>query len=215
MARETHAQKQARALALVQRLDGAMPEAAIELDFRTPLELLVAVLLSAQTTDKRVNLVTPALFARFRAPQDYAAATPAELEPFLASVGLFRSKARSLVALGGELVARHGGQVPRSREVLAQLSGVGRKTAGVVSMHLGGDAAFPVDTHVLRLSARLGLSSHETPDEVEEDLQRLVPRALWFKGHQLLVWHGRRTCRARSPACEACVIADLCPRRGV
>ena len=197
------------------RLEAAMPEAHIELDHRTPLELLVAVALSAQTTDRRVNLVTPALFQDFPTAAHYARATPAALEPYLRSVGLFRTKARNLVALGQALEASHQGQVPTSRAALAELPGVGLKTAGVVAMHLGTDFAFPVDTHVLRLAGRMGLSRASTPDGVEADLQRLVPRPRWFLGHQLLVWHGRRVCHARSPECHRCVAEPLCPRRGV
>lgn len=192
-----------------------MPEAKIELDYTTPLELVVAVALSAQTTDKRVNLVTPALFARFQTAADYANATPAELEEFIKTVGLFRNKAKNLVKLGRALVERHGGEVPGKREELAELPGVGNKTAGVVSIHLGTDSAFPVDTHILRLSYRLGFTTETTPDEVEADLQKLFPRELWFKGHQLLIWHGRRCCDALRPECHRCVVADLCPKKGV
>ncbi len=192
-----------------------MPEAAIELRYRTPFELLVAVLLSAQTTDKRVNLVTPALFARFATPEAMAGAALIEVEDLIKTVGLFRTKAKNLVALGGALVNEHRGTVPTTREVLATLPGVGQKTAGVVAMHLGGTRAFPVDTHVHRLSGRMGLSSGKTPDDVEEDLQKLVPEARWFQGHQVLIWHGRRVCFARAPACGTCVVAKLCPKRGV
>lgn len=215
MARETTDAKRARAVEVLRRLDAAMPEAKIELDYTTPLELVVAVALSAQTTDRRVNLVTPALFARFPTAADYAAATPADVEPYIKTVGLFRNKAKNLVKLGQALVERHGGEVPTSRAALAELPGVGNKTAGVVTIHLGADAAFPVDTHILRLSKRLGFSTHETPDEVEADLQKLVPRELWFKGHQLLIWHGRRCCDALRPECHRCVAAELCPKKGV
>lgn len=215
MARERLEEKSARAERIIERLDAAMPEAEIELDYETPLELVVAVLLSAQTTDKRVNLVTPALFRAFRSAADYARATPAEVEPFIKTVGLFRNKAKALVKLGQVLLERHGGEVPRSREALAELPGVGNKTAGVVTMHLGGETAFPVDTHILRLSKRLGLSTRSDPDDVEADLRRLLPEDRWFKGHQLLIWHGRRVCDARAPECHRCVVTDLCPRRGV
>jgi endonuclease-3 len=215
MPRETNAQKSARAAALLERLDAAMPEAVIELDYTTPLELVVAVALSAQTTDRRVNQVTPAVFERFPTAASYALASLEELEGLLRTVGLFRNKARNLVKLGQALVDRHDGQVPTRRAELAELPGVGPKTAGVVAIHLGGDFAFPVDTHILRLSKRLGLSTKADPDGVEADLQRLVPRERWFKGHQLLIWHGRRVCHARGPECHRCVIAGLCPRRGV
>jgi endonuclease-3 len=215
MARETVEAKRARAVEVLRRLDAAMPEAKIELDYTTPLELVVAVALSAQTTDRRVNLVTPALFARFKTAADYAAATPGEIEAYIKTVGLFRNKAKNLVKLGQALVERHGGEVPTSRAALAELPGVGNKTAGVVTIHLGADAAFPVDTHILRLSKRLGFSTRATPDEVEADLQKLVPRESWFKGHQLLIWHGRRCCDALRPECHRCVVAELCPKKGV
>jgi endonuclease-3 len=192
-----------------------MPEAHIELDYTSPLDLLVAVVLAAQTTDRRVNQATPPLFRDFPTAAHYAKATPAELEAYIKTVGLFRNKAKSLVKLGKALVENHGGVVPLSRATLGELPGVGPKTAGVVSMHLGGDTAFPVDTHVLRLSGRLGFSRQTDPNDVEADLQRLVPEAQWFKGHQLLVWHGRRVCHARSPECHRCVVAELCPKRGV
>lgn len=208
--------KRRRAAEVLERLEGAMPEAHIELNFERPLELLVCVILSAQTTDRRVNQVTPALFERYRSAADYAAATPQELEHFLKTLGLFRNKARSLVKLGQALQRLHGGEVPHTREALARLPGVGPKTAGVVTIHLpGGEPAFPVDTHVQRLAGRLGFSAREKPDDVEADLQRLWPSERWAKGHQLLVWHGRRVCHARSPECHRCVAAELCPRRGV
>lgn len=215
MPRETKAQRAARAVELIRRLAQAMPEARIELAYSTPLELLVAVLLSAQTTDKRVNLVTPALFSDFRSAEDYARATPRHLEGYLRTVGLFRNKAKALVRLGAALLERHGGMVPVRRDELVELPGVGNKTAGVVSMHLGGDRALPVDTHVHRLSHRLGLSAGAAPDEVERDLRALLPEAQWFDAHQLLIWHGRRVCAAQRPACHHCVLADLCPRKGV
>lgn len=213
--RETKEARQRRAVQVLERLGTEMPEVRIELDYRTPLELLVAVMLSAQCTDKRVNMVTPALFQRFPDAQAYASVKPAEVEPFIQTCGLYRAKAKNIVAAAKALVAQHGGDVPRSRAALEQLPGVGRKTAGVVCIHLGGDAAFPVDTHVKRLAYRLGFSSQQDPDKVEMDMQALLPPERWMTGHQLLVWHGRRTCFARSPACERCVVADLCPQRGV
>lgn len=207
--------KRARARVIIERLASAMPEAKIELDYKTPLELLVAVALSAQTTDKRVNLATPALFERFPSPQAYAAATPQDIEPYIRIVGLFRNKAKSLVKMGQALVERHGGQIPSRRDLLAQLPGVGPKTAGVVAIHLGAEKAFPVDTHVLRLAKRMGLSNHEDPNKVEADMCALLPEAVWFQGHQLLVWHGRRCCHARGPECHRCVVRQWCPQNGV
>ena len=213
--RETSERRRVRAVEIIARLDAAMPEAKIELDYRTPLELVVAVALSAQTTDKRVNLVTPALFERFPTAAHYAASNQAELEGFLKTVGLFRNKAKSLLKLGQVLVERHGGEVPRTRAELAELPGVGNKTAGVVTIHLGGENAFPVDTHILRLSKRLGLSTKSEPDDVEADLRQVFPEPLWFKAHQLIIWHGRRCCDALRPECHRCVVAELCPKKGV
>jgi endonuclease III len=213
--RETLEAKRRRASQVLDRLETEMPEVRIQLDYRTPLELLVAVMLSAQCTDKRVNLVTPALFQRFPDVTAYASVKPEVVEPYIQTCGLYRAKAKNIVAAAKALVAGHGGQVPPSREALEKLPGVGRKTAGVVCIHLGGDAAFPVDTHVKRLAARLDFSREHHPNKVEVDLQALVPPERWMKGHQFLVWHGRRTCLARSPACERCVVAQLCPQRGV
>lgn len=213
--RETVAEKKQRALAVMDRLQADMPDARIELDYRTPLELLVAVILSAQCTDKRVNLVTPALFQRFPDARAYAGAEPTDVEPFIRTCGLYRAKAKNIVAAARALVEEHAGQVPLQRTVLEQLPGVGRKTAGVVCIHLGGDAAFPVDTHVKRLAYRLGFTTQEDPDKVETDMQAVLPPERWTLGHQLLVWHGRRTCFARSPECARCVVADLCPKKGV
>jgi endonuclease-3 len=207
--------KRKRAVEVMDRLEEAMPGARIELNYRTPMELLVAVILSAQCTDKRVNLVTPALFQRFPDVYAYSQASVEELEPFIQSCGLYRAKARSIIAAARALMDEHRGEVPCSRAELEELPGVGRKTAGVVCIHLGGDDAFPVDTHVKRLAYRLDFSRQEDPDKVEEDLQALLPSARWAKGHQLLVWHGRRTCLARAPACERCPVAELCPRKGV
>ncbi|OJT18288.1 endonuclease III [Archangium sp. Cb G35] len=207
--------KRKRAVDVLDRLEESMPDVRIELDYRTPMELLVAVILSAQCTDKRVNMVTPALFQRFPDPYSYARATVEELEPYIQTCGLYRAKAKNIIAAAQALVDEHGGEVPRSRALLEELPGVGRKTAGVVCIHLGGDDAFPVDTHVKRLAYRLGFSRHEDPDKVELDMQALLPPERWAKGHQLLVWHGRRTCLARAPACERCAVAHLCPKKGV
>ncbi|MGV3620012.1 MAG: endonuclease III [Archangium sp.] len=215
MARETINAKRERGIEIINRLDAAMPEAKIELDFTTPLELVVAVALSAQTTDKRVNMVTPELFARFKTAADYAAVTPADIEPYIKTVGLFRNKAKNLVKLGQALVEKHNGVVPGRRAELAELPGVGNKTAGVVSIHLGTDVGFPVDTHILRLSKRLGFTTETEPDDVEAALQKVFPQEYWFKGHQLIIWHGRRCCFALSPECHRCVVAELCPKKGV
>ena len=204
-----------RAREMVDRLEREMPEARIALRFGDDVQLLVSVMLSAQSTDARVNLVTPALFARFRDAAAYARARPEDLWPFIRTVGLFRAKARAIVGAMAVIAAEHGGRVPRTREALEALPGVGRKTAGVVLIHLGADEAFPVDTHVGRVARRLGLTRARDPDQIEDRLRRLLPRERWARGHQLLVWHGRRTCAARAPACERCVLLDLCPRAGV
>ncbi len=192
-----------------------MPDARIELHFGDALQLLVAVMLSAQSTDAGVNRATPALFRAFPDAAAYAAADPEALWPFIRTLGLFRNKARAIVAAARVLVAEHGGRVPRTRAALEALPGVGKKTAGVVLVHLGAEPAFPVDTHVGRLARRLGLTRQEDPDRVEEALRALVPVERWAQGHQLLVWHGRRCCAARAPACERCPVEPLCPRRGV
>ncbi len=205
----------ARVLAVLDRLALAIPEARIALRFDDDLQLLAAVLLSAQTTDARVNLVSPALFARFPTAEAYARAAPEDLHPLLRTLGLFRAKANNLVAAMQAIAAEHGGQVPRTRDALEALPGVGQKTAGVVLVHLGADAAFPVDTHVGRVARRLGLTRHHDPAKVERALRALAPRERWGEGHQLFVWHGRRTCTARAPACSRCPVADLCPRVGV
>jgi endonuclease III len=215
MPRESQSAKASRAQEVLARLGRAMPNAHIELDYRTPFELLVAVILAAQCTDKRVNLVTPALFARFPDAQALAAADTAELEALIRSCGFFRTKARSLRGMSGALLEGHQGEVPIARSALAALPGVGNKTAGVVAVHIGGEPAFPVDTHVKRLARRLGFTRSLDPDRIEEALQALVPAEGWGQGHQLLVWHGRRTCFARRPACERCVVANLCPKVGV
>jgi endonuclease-3 len=200
---------------VIDRLEHAMPDVRIALEFGTDIELLVSVILSAQSTDVGVNKVTPALFAAFPDAAAYAAAQPEALWPYIRSLGLFRNKSRAIVAAMQAVVREHGGRVPREREALERLPGVGRKTAGVVLLHLGAAHAFPVDTHVGRVSRRLGFTRHEDPTRVEQDLMALVPEERWGRGHQLLVWHGRRTCMARGPACSRCAVDDLCPKRGV
>ena len=208
--------KTKRATTILDKLAQAYPSAKIELDYQTPLELLVAVMLSAQCTDKRVNLVTPNLFARFRRAADYAAATVEDLHPFIQSCGLYRNKAKSIVAMAKELMATYDGEIPATRAALNALPGVGTKTAGVVSVHLpGGEPSFPVDTHVGRLARRMGFTTATAPEKVEIALQKLVPRERWGIGHQLLIFHGRRRCFARKPDCAGCEVNALCPKRGV
>ncbi len=208
-------EKRARAAEIVDRLERAMPDVKIALEFQDDLQLLVSVILSAQSTDVGVNRATPALFARFPDAEVYARAAPEDLWPFIRSLGLYRNKAKAIVAAMQAIAREHAGRVPRTREGLEALPGVGRKTAGVVLVHLGAAHAFPVDTHVGRVSRRLGLARSLAPDEVERDLMALLPEERWAQGHQLFVWHGRRTCIARAPACSRCAVEDLCPKRGV
>ena len=209
------AEKRARALEIVDRLERAMPDVRIALHYASDVELLVAVMLSAQSTDAGVNKATPPLFAAFPDAAAFARATPEALWPYVQRVGLYRNKSKAIVAAMRAIVAGHGGRVPRTREALEALPGVGRKTAGVVLVHLGAANAFPVDTHVGRVSRRLGLTREENPDEVERDLCALLPEERWAKGHQLFVWHGRRVCKALAPACSRCPVEPLCPKRGV
>jgi endonuclease-3 len=207
--------KRARALEIVDCLERAMPDVKIALEFGDDLQLLVSVILSAQSTDVGVNRATPALFAAFPDAAAYARARPEDLWPHIRSLGLYRNKAKAIVAAMQSIAREHGGCVPRTREALEALPGVGRKTAGVVLVHLGAAHAFPVDTHVGRVSRRLGLTRAEGPDDVEQDLMALLPEERWAKGHQLFVWHGRRTCIARAPVCSRCAVEELCPKRGV
>ncbi len=201
-----------RAPQILQRLGELYPEATCSLDWRTPYELLVATMLSAQCTDERVNRVTPALFARFPDAAAAAAVEPAEVEPYVRSTGFFRNKAKNIVGASRLLLERHGGAVPASMEELLQLPGVARKTANVVLAHAFGiNAGVTVDTHVRRLAGRLGLTRHSEPRRIEPDLMKLVPRPEWENLSIRLIFHGRAVCTARSPRCLACPIADLCP----
>ncbi|PZR70549.1 MAG: endonuclease III [Chthoniobacterales bacterium] len=197
---------------LVKTLPKVYPDAHCELDFRTPLELLVATILSAQCTDKRVNMVTPALFRKYRTAADYARAEPTTLENEIRSTGFFRSKTRSIRAACAAIVAQHGGKVPDTMETLNALPGVGRKTANVVLGNaLGKDEGIVVDTHVIRLSQRLRLTRETDPEKIEADLMNIVPRAEWTIWSHWLIWHGRRRCFARKPDCRNCEVLDLCP----
>jgi len=203
--------KRARIVPIIERLAGEHQDATIALRFRNELELLVSVMLSAQTTDVNVNRVTPVLFRKYRRPEDYLAAPPEELENDIRPTGFFRQKARAIRGTMKMLIEEFDGQVPRRVEDLVRLPGVGRKTANVVAAELGEPQGIVVDTHVRRLSQRLGLTKHEDPAKIERDLMRLVPRADWGRFPHLLIWHGRRVCLARRPRCENCVINDLCP----
>jgi endonuclease-3 len=200
----------------VRRLIGLLrkeyPEARCSLDHASPLELLVATILSAQCTDERVNLVTADLFRKYRDWQDYASAPPAELERDIHSTGFFRNKARSIQGACRQIGEQHGGRVPDSMEELLKLPGVARKTANVVlgnAYHIASGVV--VDTHVSRLSERLGLSREKTPEKIERDLTTLVPESDWIDFSHLLIAHGRKVCKARTPLCDDCVLSKLCP----
>jgi len=203
--------KRDRIRPIIERLAAAHPDATIALRSRSDLELLVAVMLSAQTTDVNVNRVTEHLFVKYRRPEDYLAVPPAELERDIFATGFFRQKAKSLRGTMKMLLEEFDGQVPRRLEELVRLPGVARKTANVVAAELGEPQGIVVDTHVRRLSQRLRLTRQEDPVKIERDLIRLVPREDWGRFPHLLIWHGRRVCVARMPRCEECVVNDLCP----
>jgi endonuclease-3 len=199
-------------LSILQQL---YPDAVCELDYRTPLQLLVATILSAQCTDARVNLVTPALFARYRTARDFAESDPAELEAYIKSTGFYKNKAKHIRACCRALVERFGGEVPRTLEELVTLPGLGRKSANVILGNAYGVPGITVDTHVGRLSRRLGLTRQTDPVKVEFALMELVPQAEWTNFSHRLILHGRRVCHARKPKCEQCPLAPLCPQVGV
>ena len=209
---EDAAARQARASEIYERLARAYPDAHCELDFRNPFELLVATILSAQCTDKRVNLTTPALFAEYPDADALAAAPPERLEELIRSTGFFRNKAKSLLGMANAVVEQHGGEVPADMDALVHLPGVGRKTANVV---LGNaferNEGVVVDTHVARVAGRLGLTAQTDAVKIEQELMPLFPRDRWTMLAHLLIWHGRRICDAKKPRCGACVVAGLCP----
>ena len=201
-----------RTRTILSRLKREYPDAHCELDYRTPFELLVATILSAQCTDARVNLVTPALFARYPTPAALAAARQEDVEALIRSTGFFRNKAKSLIGMAQGLAAVHGGLVPGTMAELQALPGVGRKTANVILGNAyGKNEGITVDTHVARLSTLLGLTRQTTPEKIEQDLMALVPRRDWTLVSHLLIWHGRRVCIARRPRCEVCVLNRICP----
>ena len=203
--------KKARVGPIVERLAEEHADARIALEFSSPVELLISVMLSAQTTDVNVNRVTRTLFVKYRRPEDYLAVPREELEQDIYATGFFRQKAKSLQGAMRVLLEEFDGEVPRTLPELLRLPGVARKTANVVAAELGSPQGVVVDTHVRRLSQRLGFTREEDPVKIERDLVRLVPRADWGRFPHLLIWHGRRICDARRPLCEACVISDLCP----
>jgi endonuclease-3 len=216
MARETAAARAARAREILAVLARTYPQAHCELDYTTPLELLVATILSAQCTDKRVNIVTKELFRVCRTAADFVALPQEQLEEIIRTTGFFRAKAKNVKACCAALVERHGGEVPRTMDELTKLAGVGRKTANVVLGNAFGiNVGVVVDTHVQRLAARLGLTRESTPEKIEQDMMKLVPREQWALFSHWLIWHGRRRCDARKPDCANCELSKLCPRVGV
>jgi len=216
MPRETAATRAARTEQILATLAKTYPDAHCELNYRNPLELLVATILSAQCTDKRVNLVTADLFKTHRSAADFASAPLADLETAVKTTGFFRNKAKNIQSCCRQLVELHAGEVPRSMEALTALAGAGRKTANVVLGNAFGiNVGVVVDTHVARLSQRLGLTRETTPEKIEPDLMRLVPQAQWTLFAHWLIWHGRRRCTARKPDCAACELNPLCLRAGV
>ncbi len=205
-----------RAAVIYQRLLGTYPDAHCELDHQNAFQLLIATILSAQCTDKRVNIVTPALFKRYPTPAHLAAADADELENLIRSTGFFRNKRKSLIGMASALVDAYGGNVPNTLAELVKLPGVGRKTGNVILGNaFGVNEGVVVDTHVARLSQRLGLTKETDPVRVEQDLTKLFPRETWAMLAHLLIWHGRRLCFARSPRCAECFLADICPSAGI
>jgi endonuclease III len=213
---ERKPERRERVVDIIARLEPEYPDATTSLDHRSPYELLVATILSAQCTDARVNMVTPDLFGRYPTVRDLVAARPEDVEEIIRSTGFFRQKTRSLLGMAEAVVERHGGQVPSSMAELVKLPGVGRKTANVV---LGNafdtDEGVVVDTHVRRLSGRLGLTRETDPAKIEKDLIGLVPREKWTELPHLFIFHGRAICKAHRALCDACVLADLCPSAGM
>jgi endonuclease III len=212
--RETAVAKRARARKILTLLQRAYPDAKIALNFSTPLELLVATILSAQCTDERVNMVTPGLFRKYPTAHALATADPMKLEGDIRSTGFFRAKTRSLLGMARGLVERHDGVVPADRDALTALPGVGLKTANVVLGNAFGQDALAVDTHVFRVSQRLGLAKSEDAEEIHDQLVDVLPRGRLTQGTHLLIIHGRRTCVARKPACPKCSVRALCPWPG-
>ena len=204
-----------RALRIQQALAKLYPDAHCALHYADPLQLLVATVLSAQCTDERVNKVTPALFDRFPDAEAYASADVAELERMIQSTGFFRNKARNIRACCQVLVEKHGGQVPHTMEELVPLPGVGRKTANVILGNAFGVPGIPVDTHVGRLSRRMGLTEHDDPVKVESDLMALIPKDDWTDFGHRMIFHGRQVCHSRKPKCDLCVLKKICPMIGV
>jgi endonuclease-3 len=216
MPRETAQTRNARAKKIIAGLEKTYPTAHCELVHASPLQLLVATVLSAQCTDKRVNMVTEKLFKKYHSAADFAGADLSELESEVRSTGFFKNKARNIKSACRDIVEKHGGQVPRTMDELIRLGGVGRKTANVVLGNAFGiNVGVVVDTHVARLSFRFGFTRHSAPEKIEQDLMKLVPQPKWALFSHLLIWHGRRRCFARKPDCADCEVLKSCPRLGV
>jgi endonuclease-3 len=209
--RETRDEKRKRARRIIGALEKAYPDAKCALDFTSPLELLVATILAAQCTDERVNVVTAALFPKYRKAADYAAASPKTFEREIQSTGFFRAKTKSVLGMAKALIERHEGEVPKTRDALVALPGVGLKTANVVLGNAFGEPAIAVDTHVFRVTQRLGLARADDPERIHDQLVDVVPRPAWTRFCHLIQAHGRRTCTARKPACLVCPVRSLCP----
>ncbi len=215
MSRSKPDPRRQRARKIYAHLTGLYPDAHCALHYTNPLELLVATILSAQCTDERVNKVTPALFARYSDARAYANANLAELETIIQSTGFFRNKAKNIQACCRMIVEQHGGAVPKSMEELVPLPGVGRKTANVILGNAFGIPGIPVDTHVGRLSRRMGLTTHDDPVKVEADLMDLIPKDEWTMFGHRMIFHGRQVCQSRKPNCAACVLTKICPKVGL
>ena len=212
MQREAVRDRRARGVRVFDLLRTEYPDAHCELDYTSAYQLAVATILSAQTTDVRVNMVTPLLFERYPDPVSLASAQQEDVEEIVRSTGFFRNKARNIIGFARALMAEHDGEVPRTLAELAALPGVGRKTANVILGNAFGiDEGVVVDTHVKRLSARLGFTTHDDPVKIEQELMKLFPRERWTMLSHLLIWHGRRVCEARRPRCEECIVSRLCP----
>ena len=212
--RESAEEKKNRVVQIMKRLAKAYPDAKCALDFSNPLELLVATILSAQCTDKRVNMVTPALFERYKTTRDFAEADPKELEGFVRSTGFYKNKAKNILGAAKGIVERFGGKVPARQEDLVTLPGVGRKTANVVLGSFFGIPGLTVDTHMIRLNNRLGLTKNQDAVKIEFDLMKLVPQKEWSNYSHWIIHHGRQRCSARKPDCDHCEISQFCPSAG-
>lgn len=209
--KETTEEKKRRTAKIIERLRGTYPEVKCELDYSNPMELLAATVLSAQCTDKRVNMVTPALFKKYKTISDYANAEPSDMEKIVQSTGFYKNKAKNIINAAKAIMEKFKGEVPRKLEDLVTLPGVGRKTANVVLGNAFGIPGIPVDTHMIRVNNRLGITKNTDPVKIEFDLMPLIREKDWTDYSHLIIWHGRRRCFARKPDCAGCEIQDLCP----